>query len=155
VSVFNYSTNSWQHIGTYTNLTEQEWNIFFNNINRSNDYYFNLTYNNQYLGTAYIQLVVEAEKVTPWTPGDIEDRFDWMGVIPFGAMNFLMWLFFISICFYADSRDAGKMIIVFGFICIALSTVFNIWTANVLLMGNGIGLGVLFIIIGFLMERRK
>jgi hypothetical protein len=155
VSVFNYSTLEWQQIGTYTYLTDNEWQYIFNNINRSNDYYFNLTYNNQYLGVGILQRIIQSETVEPWTPEGIEDRFDWMGVIPFGVMNFLMWLFFIAICYYADSRDAGKMIIVYGVICIALSSYLHVISSNILLMGNGIGLGVLFIIIGFLLERRK
>jgi len=153
VSVFNYSSLSWQHLGTYTNTSLQTWTMIFNNINRSNDYYFNLTYNNQYLGTAYIQLVIEAEKTTPTDTTEFDTRFSWMGVIPFGAYNFLSWLFLIGICYYTDSRDAGKIIMVFGVICLFLGTYIGL-TSPLTIAGGaaGGGLAVLFIILGVLME---
>jgi hypothetical protein len=145
----------WVHLGTYTNST-QSWTTVITPVNRSNDYYFNLTYNNQYLGTGHIQRVIEAEIIAPWTPEEIEDRFSWMGFVPFGVMNVLLWLFFIAVCYYADSKDAGKIIFVFGVICIGLSSAFlHIISDNVFLLGNGVGLGVLFMVIGLLMERGR
>jgi len=153
VSVFNYSTFLWQHIGTYYNASLQTWEKTFNGVNHSNDYYFNLTYHNTYLGSVHMQLVFEAYKNTSITPPEVEDKFDWLGVVPFGITNFLMWLFFVAVCYYADERDSGKIIIAFGVICIFLTSYIGFISANSLMLGGGIGLSVLFIILGFLMEK--
>ena len=152
ISIFNYSTLSWDIIGTFTN-TSQNWVKTITGVNRSNDYYFNLTIYHDFLSTFHIQRVIEAEIDQMINDTTFEDRFSWIGVIPFGAYNFFSWLFFIAICYYADSRDAGKIIMVFGVICLFLGIYLGL--NSPLTVAGGVlggGIAVIFIILGLLME---
>jgi hypothetical protein len=150
VYAYNFTTNTSTLVGTYTTTSSQGWTVIIYNIDRNMTYICNLTYVHFYLGTQRLGFVLEHQIWIPITPGEVEDLFDWMGVIPFGAVNLLMFFLFMAICYYADARDIGKYTIVIGFIFLFLGLYVGLKTDfNIIASGS---LPALFIVIGILAE---
>jgi hypothetical protein len=149
IEMYNYNTSSWSSIGSL-NYSFQSWNYTFTDLNRSNIYFFNLTFNHNDIGVNHRQYVLDRLFIPPLTESIINDRFSWVGVIPIGISNFLMWLLLIAVMYYADERDVGKIIIILGTLFLLLNGFLG-WGSGIITVFSG-ALPVLFIIIGVLIE---
>ena len=149
VTTYNYNTSTWAVVGTY-NYTAESWNSIFSSLDRTKIYYFNLTFNHKDIGLNHRQYIVDRILTPPVNESEINDRFDWIGVIPIGASNFFMWLFLIATMFYADERDIGKITIILGVFFIFINVFIGWHTALVGAFAGG--LPFLFICIGVLIE---
>jgi hypothetical protein len=153
ISAFNYTTNLTSIIGYYNYTSTQTWTVTLTDLDRNMTYICNLTIQHTYLGTQLRYFILETSIIVPITPEELNTLFDWIGTIPFGFSNFLQWIILVAICYYADSRDAGKIIIIAGIIFLF----FNTWiglTSPLGTLGGAVGGtgAVLFILLGVLME---
>lgn len=154
IYAYNFSTNTSILIITYTTTANQSWTYRLYNIDRNMTYTCRLTYVHFYLGTQQRSYVLEHQIWIPITPEEVNDLFDWLGIIPFGAVNLIMWLLFVAVCYYADSRDIGKIIIILGVIYLFLGTYVGLKTQLFGSVGAiaGGALPAIFIAMGILIE---
>jgi len=122
-------------------------------INESNTYQVVLTHNGTIFGTQIRTLVFD--RIPFYTPPDVNTLFhDILGEsCPFLFIDIVMVCIVIAIFYYTDSRDAGKMMIVLGVICLFISSVLAFRTALVYQV-NGV-IPILVMIIGILSEWGK
>jgi hypothetical protein len=154
ITAYNFSTNSSTVIATYATTGLQTWTVYVYNIDRNMTYICNLTYVHFYLGTQHRSFILEHQIWVPITPAEVNDLFSWLGVIPFGTLNLIMWLLFVAICYYADSRDIGKIIIILGVIYLFLGVYIGLKTQLFGEVGAiaGGALPIIFIAMGILIE---
>lgn len=157
VTAYNFTTNTTSTIGIYTFGSLQTWTQQIFDIDRNMTYYCNVTYHHQFLWVQRVSFVLEKQIYIPITSEQVDTLFDWLGLVPFGACNFLMWLLFTAICYYTDERDAGKIIIVVGVLFLFLGVYIGIHTP---LFGDagavfGGAMPALLIALGVLMEWNK
>ena len=149
ITMKDLATNLWYNIATY-NYTTQTWTVTQTSLNRSNIYYFNLTFNHHDLGIHYRQYIVDRTITPPTNQSEADSVFDWVGVIPIGASNFFMWLFLIAGMYYADERDIGKITIILGVLFLVINAFIG-WTSDIVGAFAG-GIPLLFIVLGLLIE---
>ena len=154
IVAYNFTTNTTIPITTYTVGNIGPWTRIIYNIDRNMTYICNLTYFHQYLGTQHLSYILEKQLFIPVNKTTIDNLLLWLGIIPFGAVNLLEWIFFMAVCYYTDARDAGKFIVVLGVIFLFIGAYVGIHT---MLFGDagaiaGGSIPALFITMGVLME---
>ena len=150
VSAFNFTTNTSSVVVTQSYGEIQNWTLNLYNIDRNMTYICNLTYIHTHLGIQHRTLVIEKQITAKDVDTELESYFDWVGVVPFGVGNLLLFLFFTAVCYYTDGRDIGKNMIVLGVIFFFIMLYLG-W-GNILLIAAGGAIPILFIVMGILTE---
>jgi len=152
-SVFVYEINtSTGNITLFgTNATENisSFSVTFENINISNIYKVVLFYNHTTFGSQKKTLIFQGTYTPATTPDVINNLLTIIiGANPFGWSNLLIWFFLVAAMYYADQRDAGKILILLGgiFLFINIAIGFN---TTLLSVAGGI-IPTLFIVVGII-----
>ena len=145
----NLSSTATVLFGSYSD--SDNFSTTLSNINNSNNYLVICFYNHSYWGNQTITFEITGTGVIvpPTSSDEVEGLLNPLfGYNPFGWHNFLMFLFLIAGFFYADQRDAGKILILMGGLMLFL----NIWigfNSLIVTLAGGV-VPVLFIIAGLM-----
>ena len=154
IQIYTYENdlvlNTTSLLGSNTTTSVTSFNIV-QTINNSNIYTVIIFYNTSVWGTQKLTFTIRGLNViVPDTSSDeINTIFDALfGGNPFGWHNMLMFLFFAAAMFYADNRDAGKILILVGGMFLFISIVIG-FQSTVASVAGGI-IPMLFIVVGII-----
>jgi len=125
--------------------------LTFTSVNSSNTYRIIIHYNHSYYGNMTLTLIIEGESAynPPTTGEEVDDLFEVLfGNNPFGWHNIIMWVFLCIVLFYADQKDAGMILVLYGGISLFINIGIGISTWFTLAAGGA--LPILFIVVGIL-----
>jgi hypothetical protein len=152
VRVYEFnSTNVKTLFYSNSSITSSNWSLVINGLEANNSYQVILWYNHSVFGGQKNTCLYEGYKRTLTTPEHVNIIFTSIfGVNPLVWSHVIMFCFMVAGFFYADQKDAGKVLIILGGFFIFLNIIIGIDDA-LLVVAGGI-IPAVFILVGILLE---